>query len=60
MCMSYEIDAHRETFHDVAFVRLHRMGSSESTWMTPEEARTLGAALLAAADDAKIGRSSGS
>ena len=48
-CMSYEIESQRETYSEPAYVRLHRMGSAESTWMTPEEARALGVALVAAA-----------
>jgi hypothetical protein len=36
--------------NEPAMVSLHRLGADERSWFTPEEARRLAAALMAAAD----------
>lgn len=36
--------------NEPATVRLHKLGSEESAWLTPEEARRLAEALVQAAD----------
>lgn len=50
----YEVEASpkRPAGRDPAHVILHRLGSSERGWLTPDEARELARILCEAADEA--------
>lgn len=51
--LSHEINSHTKRYDNPAHVTLIRLGGATLSLMTPDEARALAAALIAAANEAE-------